>query len=649
MSALPTYYEKDIINDPRFNPQRVVNLKKYFITELGVNSYAVLNQVEDFTRSLQAMGNLLRDSYSFLWDILPKYPIESMMSDIEESRQEKKFAEILNNFNKQIVSSIQVILESSSLTNKFNNCLSGEFLIFDFKGQTNSETETRVDVYIEQLYLSLQEKIADQVNIIYQIGLIGNKASTHQADFVHAGLLIVTKRGQHYSFLRYDPWGNISYNGEYQFGHDYNNYFRNICSSVVKKLGGNQPPNYIEPQNLGVDIQTPIENLNITKSDGLCMNISTYIGYMLFKFFEANKNANYTEIQNHIKNLCNYIVDDINRTSEYNRNIIYSGDTKISETETVFRNFSSIMTTLFNEYIIFKSKTIEAENKSHLQGKMIDTINQVNTEDFAVSNDPTLTSLNYICSQTGNPNILHNTLATDSYDKLLLNFEETDKYANNLPAPIVNNLLLGLRNFKVVHNWEKQKIIINEEIQSGFYKQNSYKDFFQHCDELNLCKKDLICHQDEKNVYSDEISNFNKKINLGDTKICIPDPQKRSFFLRRTEYNEEEKRQKQFYNDVETGANQNINSDNNILTYINQISRTSEPGRTICSLDKRFIPFITKIEKYHNGFIGNINNLNNDCKTVFKYIIHNIEKFKDNTNVIAFGILIITIIKLLRN
>jgi hypothetical protein len=642
LNKIQAKYNRDGIN---------INIdQKIFITEIDLDSYSALEPVEHYTISVQSTENLLKLTNKFIKNsivsdiIINKIEVEANESDesketeddeskdafdMVEEEKNKNHLQVDKELDKKLEEKIQITSEhmlkysERMVTNVeifsdfFKQCISGENLYFDFTGRGYQNKYYNNLLSIECVYKSImhhESKMGinrSSYNIIYPISILGYFLKDDTPDFFHAELLILMKRDNEYNFLRFDPWGVQTYNGNNQsLKYDYNENFKYILDQSINKINGRTfSCTYTTPQELGDDIQSSIENLHLTSSPGLCMTICSYISYTFFQIFEGYPGISLNYIKRIIQGYSGFKKDF------YNESFIPK-----------FEKFCSISSQVFDIKVKHRTQETRKENKNVISNSRISLNVPVGSTAFInrYREDEITFSLNYIGNSLKSA---LNQVGVESatYDNIMDAIDAHYKfYIPEKTATVINminpNILLGLGEFNNPYLWIRQLNFIS---RMGLFNINKkHKDVFQYCDDTNICKNNLSCVS--QNDGKEPVLLFNKLLysfqDESNNKFCKNNNNQ----ITRIDLNEEERHTLNFLANLpiifpNCGNMKDVEHKINIyFQHINNLSQS------IIKIDRRFYRIFKRMEK-----IKNTDELKNILVNMFKILIENIYMFRD--------------------
>jgi hypothetical protein len=534
----------------------------------------------------------------------------------------------------------------------YTHSIPGEFMIFYLLGQ---QQERYNKIHSECILQSIKEKIKNtprgNYNIIYPIGIVGyyNNDSTQVPDYFHSGILIICKRDTQYTFFRYDPWGQASYLGGGLNANVsekiYDLAFEAIFKETVIKLNGTFHK-YVGPRAMGPDIQGAIENLNFTRSKGLCMVIATYIAYLLITSLEQDPNYNYNDItltiRSHTTNIHRLITSNSLLFTQYFSNFCRVGSYIFEKYKTNFNLYISSKN--YNNILKYQGHTI----KDVVIDKDTFFYHPENMVIYAVEYlykilypDVIIRSLDYSQKYLA----INHILETRFYDKKFI-------FPIEVMKSIKLNLLLGLSEYNFPYLWTRFQLFFDQEEIRGFYKNKKYKEELQYCNNLNICKNGLSC-KETNDRFMDPVGVFNKKITL-DNKICLREDNK---YVPRN-FNDEEKLQQYFIQHLKDTVN-NINrlyNNSDGLSVLKGAFQTLQyiDVNQILDIDRRFKTIINQTKDILNIILRqqisinqNFNSIFENLLMIYRIAIDNIELTRNNPIFVNFIIYVVLALNIL--
>lgn len=468
MSALP----RSIIEYETKNTN-IIN-KHINILNISKDTYAVLNNLEKYTRMIQSLALILRFFYDYnrrkmIDDFLKEEKegvsnfmridtdqyFEQKIDSATESKYTKEI-EIISNSCVEISETLPCALRDNY------NTLNRQFLIFSMKNlDVNLQTvKWKMDLFSKTLYKfidnyekTLSESDRKKYNMVFFLGLLAHYNDKNIKDYVHMNLLILLKNGNTYNFFRFDPWGDRSFDKNQISGNSFNEMFTTMLRETISYMKvSNQIFTYTPPQELGENIQSIIETQNLVGWDGLCMFISNYIYTIIIQPI-INSDYIVNQVKLIFKNVC---------------------------TQNNFRDFTT------NKNIFLSNNLPNLEK--YIIKMQFRTTNMYNSENIDIYNQIlTLFGDNQQMSDENKFDLLQKKLIHDHRYKYIIDFSKTGIDFNTYMI-----LLSGLKRFDMMYDLIMQYASYTV-VHMFLNKKRKDKD--QYCDEKNLCKENLTCSQ----------------------------------------------------------------------------------------------------------------------------------------------------------
>lgn len=606
MSALPT----NIFNNLNTKLLTEITNKRLSsadnIINLGKNTYSILEDVENFTRTMQSLLKVLEFGYNS-----KKKDLENRIQQVQEYTRNRNIPDL--NYNMEVdtveyydekndykIDSVyQQKLESTSdycynlsnqipfvLRNISGNVSNVLFFSMDNLDPKLKNVKFKMDLFSKTLYkFILQYEIKNNnpvnYNMIYSIVLRTYYTNQNVKDYNHMNLLIVLKRDNMYHFIRYDPWGMESHDTNNLTANSFNTMFNDMLRYTVDIISRTknrmQSYTYSKPQLFGDNIQTVIERQNLTSWEGLCVFICIFIAYLLyFDGFGDNSKSNYNPsmFENDLKSLT--------KKENFSENFFPE----------VARNFSILMSNVLlpdiNNFIRRPIVNYHPDYDKFITeiANMLKDSNQIN-------------GLN---PQQAYNQIQHN-----------INYVNKYKYVLDLGDQKINGaeyviLLCNISRFDMVYILLRQNNA-SESIKMFFNKK--YKQKYEYCDEKNLCEQKLLCRPNNQ-IPGNILLDLNEKIYslfTNTTRYCDSNIERKSL-------TDEEKLQIHYLKSVESEYLKVKTSTTDFRQLINILKNN------ICNLhyyDRRFGETCSEINKILLGQ-KQIPDIVTSCKQLFKFI-----------------------------